>query len=75
MVSATTLQQQQEDRRLKDHFSAALTDAEKGSWRHSTKEAGEAFFAHRPNTADPNNGPALIPKPAKKPTSAKPLSF
>jgi len=29
------------------HFSQPLKPSEKASWQHSTKEAGEKFFAKR----------------------------
>ena len=53
IVSATTQAQREVDKQLKRHFSAPLLASEKGSWRHSTKEAGEAFFARRKNIWKP----------------------
>jgi hypothetical protein len=47
IVSATTLAQQKIDKELQKHFNTPLQAAEKGSWRHSTVEAGEKFFAPR----------------------------
>jgi len=47
ITSEATLQQIKIDESLKKHFNMPLTEAEKGSSWHITKEAGEAFFAVR----------------------------
>jgi hypothetical protein len=46
---AINLAHQKEDKRLQELFNKPLTESEKGSWKHSTKENGEAFFARREN--------------------------
>ncbi|CAB9503917.1 unknown protein [Seminavis robusta] len=40
-----TLASEKEAKRLQKLMNTDLTEAEKGSWRYSTKEAGEKFFA------------------------------
>ena len=47
ITSEATLQQMKIDDSLKKLFNTPLTEAEKGSSRHLSKEAGEAFFATR----------------------------
>jgi len=44
-VSAAALASTEEGKRLKQHFAAPLAKKDKFSWRHTTKEAQEAFFA------------------------------
>ena len=48
VVSQTTLASEAESKRLACLFSTPLTAEERGSWRHSTKEAREIFFQRRP---------------------------
>ena len=45
--SEATLSLEQEAKRLKQHFTTPLTEEEKCSGKHSTKEAGLVFFAPR----------------------------
>lgn len=45
IASATTLASNRETKAPQKHFSRPLQASEKGSWRCSTKEAGESFFA------------------------------
>lgn len=47
VASAVTIQQNKIDKALKNHFAKPLSTAEKGSWKYSTKDAGERFFAER----------------------------
>jgi len=50
IVSAVTLESMQEDKRLKEHFAAPLSEGERFSWKHAAKEAQAAFFAPREAT-------------------------
>jgi hypothetical protein len=43
-LSEHSLQCAQEEQRLKLLFSTPLADHKKGSWKHSTKQAGQSFF-------------------------------
>ncbi|CAB9524090.1 hypothetical protein SEMRO_1492_G277240.1 [Seminavis robusta] len=47
----------QEEKRLEKLYNTPLTEEERGSWRHSTKENGEAFFA--PKQAATNSQPTM----------------
>ena len=50
-LNELTMETIKESRRLTRHFSAPLPPNQRGSWRHSTRENGEKFFAPRRNTA------------------------
>jgi len=47
ITSKATLQGEKAAAALKLQFSQPLKPSEKASWQHSTKEAGEKFFAKR----------------------------
>jgi hypothetical protein len=73
IVSETTLRENQRSRQLQQHFAAPLTAAENASWRHSTKESSERFFAPRksrkkeqPMTTE-NDTTTMKTPPAKPP--------
>jgi hypothetical protein len=46
-LSGQALETMEEQKRLKALFNKPLEDHEKGSWKHSTKEADAAFFVPR----------------------------
>ena len=54
------LQQNKIDQALQNHFKTSLTTAEKGSWQHSTKEAGNAILAVRKAANKPSSTPKKI---------------
>jgi hypothetical protein len=68
ITSVTTLQQLKEDKRLEQLYKKPLTESEKGSWRYSTKEAGEKFFARRTNIWRPEKTITNNPPPMTTPT-------
>ena len=55
-----------EEKRLKALYEQPLDDSQKGSGRHTTKEAGNAFFAPRPKPKKNLTTPSM-PNPIQRP--------
>lgn len=66
ITSAETLKQRKLDQERLAHFASPLTLAEKADWRHSTKAAGEAFFAPRRVVAANNPKPTSTSAASKR---------
>lgn len=63
VTSTTQLKQAKIDKALRRHFNSPLPTEARFDWRHSTKEAGEAFFAPRATKKTSNH-----PQPETQPT-------
>ena len=67
VVSTTTLDSIQEEKRLKQHFSDKLANEDMFSSRHMTKEATVEFFAPRQPPAVPQKETSTISRTCDKP--------